>query len=668
MYKIVLSLVLSALFISISVQSREIIPLNDDWMFFPSRVESLVPGDGAERVSLPHTWNAADFMDDGGYREGYGTYFKEINPPEDSHGKRVFLKFEGVASTAEVFFNGKKIGDHRGAYTAFTLEVTPLLKWGKANVLKVVCNNEFNPDVAPYGIDGGFDMCGGLYRKVWMVVTGEECISPLVHGSSGVFISQPVVNESLAELDAEVRVSSQGNCEVAFNLLDAKGKIVAENTAPVNGDLARCHVRIRKPHLWNGKEDPYLYKAVTILRKDGKEIDRVEENIGLRYFSLDPDKGFFLNGKHLKLHGVCRHQERAGVGTALTEEDHLADCDLFDEIGANALRLTHYPQAEFLLQEADRRGYVVWEEIPFVGVHVASESFEDNLKVQLREMILQNFNHPSICFWGLQNEIQSDIDTLISGLNALAHKMDPKRPTVSASDREHAFMHIPDAVCWNKYYGWYYGTTAGFGPFLDDYHKKYPQDCLGISEYGAGASPRQHVSSFSSKDEDAQTARAAAKGRFHPEEKQTYIHYNDWKAMAERDFVWCSFVWIMFDFGSTAYREGDTNNLNDKGLVTQDRKIRKDAFYFYKANWNKAESTLHLCSKRYVERSEDVTDIVVFSTSPKVKLYLNGKLVGTKNTDDLATVRWEEVKLAPGENVVKVKSASGEDSAVWHVK
>ncbi len=674
MKKSFLLIALAASFLAADLsRAREVISLNEDWRFTPARVAGMNRWGGAnpnagDPVNLPHTWNAADFMSSSGYRRGYGTYAKQLEIPASYQGKRIFLRFEGAGVVATLLVNNKLVGEHRGAYNSFVFEVTDYVRPGATNSLTVICNNEPQFDIAPQS--GDFNIYGGLYRDVWMEVTGPECISPLYFGSNGVLIHQKLVNEQRAELSAEVHVSSLGDyqgCEVAFWLEDAAGKVVAEKkTTQVNNGIATCYLGLDRPHLWNGKEDPYLYKAVTVLKKDGKEVDRVEEQIGLRYFWVDADKGFFLNGKHLKLQGVCRHQDWAELASALKEENHLADFDFFDEIGANALRLAHYPQAHFMFREADKRGYVVWEEIPFVSGYVAAQAFEDNLRLQLQEMIVQNYNHPSICFWGLQNEVHDGIDAIVGDLNDIAHRLDPGRMTVQATDQELPFIHTTDAMAWNKYFGWYYDTVSDFGPFMDDYHARFPNDKLGISEYGGGASVRQHVAAYGPADEV--DVRSTSRGRFHPEEKQTYLHYYDWKAIAERDYVWGSFVWNMFDFGSSMRREGDTENQNDKGLVTHDRKTRKDAFYFYKANWNKQAATLHLCSKNYTEREEDTTDVMVFSTAPSVKLYLNGKLVGTAKTDAYATALWEGVKLAKGSNTVTVKSAAGEDTAIWNVK
>ena len=417
------------------------------------------------------------------------------------------------------------------------------------------------------------------------------------------------------------------------------------------------------PHLWNGKEDPYLYTAVTTLLKDGKEIDRVEDRIGFRYFHVDREKGFFLNGKHLKLHGVSRHQDWDKKGNALTKENHLTDYDMFDEMGVNSLRLAHYPQAHFMFEEADRRGYVVWEEIPFVGTWVSNPAFEDNLELQLREMIAQNFNHPSICFWGLYNEIQAGTDKIVSRLQNVAKSMDPGRLTTCAVYIDSSNEFIPDVMAFNKYYGWYYGKKNDLGPFLDNWHAEHPSASIGISEYGAGASPIMHVGQYNEDDFTVYDSM----GKNHPMERQTDIHRVQWPVIAERDWIWGSYVWNMFDFGASGRFEGDSPNQNDKGLVTIDRKTRKDAFYYYKANWNKSVPTVHLCSKGYTERKEDITDIIVFTTAPSATLYLNGKKISQKKTDGYATVEWKDVKLQKGNNSVRIVTPQGEESAQWNV-
>jgi beta-galactosidase len=666
---LILSLIL--LLAIINSNAREVISINKNWSYkdgieLPRGLGWGFGRTTSDTVNLPHTWNSKDFMSEEGYRRGYGSYRRNLEIPGEYEGKRLFLKFEGAGTVANVFVNSNHMGEHKGAYNAFTYEITDVVNYGGRNSVSVICDNSQRFDVAPQG--GDFNMYGGLYRDAWLIVTGDDaCISPLYYSSNGVLIHQLYASEKRAELRAEIHLSTKSdyvNCNVEFSVFDADDKpVFSEIDSILENDGAVINVGITNPHLWNGKEDPYLYKTVTILSRNGEEIDRVEETIGIRYFYVDADKGFFLNGEHLKLNGVCRHQDWAGVASALTEENHLVDYAFFDEIGANSLRLAHYPQAKFMFQEADRRGYVVWEEIPFVGGYINSDAFEDNLKCQLKELIIQNFNHPSICFWGLFNEIRGDFDAITAELNDLAHQIDPTRLTVAASYQPGSFNHITDVIAWNKYFGWYYDKIEDFGPFYDDFHAQYPHAKVGLSEYGAGGSINQHVSQFIPEDNPRPTSR----GPWHPEEKQTANHIGHIKMITERDFIWGSYIWNMFNFGSNHRREGDTPHENDKGLVTMDRKIRKDAFFLYKANWNKDEKTVHLCSKRFTVRKEDITDVVVFTTAPSAELFINGKQVGKMDTDDYATIIWKNVKLNQGRNLVEIKTADGNDSAEWTV-
>ena len=335
------------------------------------------------------------------------------------------------------------------------------------------------------------------------------------------------------------------------------------------------------------------------------------------------------------------------------------------EMGINALRLAHYPQAHFMFEEADRRGILVWEEIPFICNYI-KDSMDENLRFQLREMIIQNFNHPSIFCWGLFNEVPDDHCSMTAELNDIAHTLDPSRLTTAATCFEGDFNFITDLMGWNKYAGWYYGTFSDFATIFDTWHAEHPDVKLCISEYGAGAAISQHVGRY--RESDGSDARESARGHWHPMEKQTASHMAHIRMIEEREYLWGTFVWNMFDFASSMRREGDTNNMNDKGLVSHDRKDRKDAFYAYKAYWNKNEKTVHLCSKDYTLRKEALCDIIVFTTAPSVKLYINGKLVGTQKTDAFATAQWRDFTLQKGENRVEVRTAHGNDSATWIVE
>lgn len=665
-------LFISVSFSSSNAYSREIRLINESWKFSNGLQTPRGLGWGGSQnasttVNLPHTWNSADFMSDGGYRRGYGTYTKDLEIPADYKGKRLFLRFEGAGSIANVFVNSNHLGEHKGAYTAFTYEITDFADYGKSNRISVICDNSQRFDLAPQG--GDFNMYGGLYRNVWLIVTDEDaCISPVYFGSSGVLVSQLLASEKRAELRAEIVLSTKSDyngCEIVFSVIGKDNSVVSTQAIPyINNNKVVCTASIDNPHLWNGVKDPYLYKTLTVLTRKGKEIDRIEENIGIRSYYIDANKGLFLNGEHLKLRGVCRHQDWDSIASALTEKNHLADFSYFEELGVNSLRLAHYPQAQFMFTEADKRGLIVWEEIPFVGSYINSKDFDDNLKLQLKEMILQNYNHPSICFWGLFNEIRGNFDPVLAQLNDLAHNLDPYRITVAATDQEGSFNFITDAIAMNKYFGWYYNKVEDFGTYFDNWHKQNPHSKIGLSEYGGGANVNQHVDQFIPEDDPRPTSR----GPWHPEEKQTAIHMTTLKMITERDYIWGSFVWNMFDFGSNIQRAGGLPHLNDKGLVTYDRKFRKDAFYLYKANWNKDEKTTHLCSKNYTERKESTTDVIAFTTAPLAKLFINGKQVGSMKTDQFATVVWKNIKLTSGKNLIEIRTADGTDSAEWIVK
>ena len=656
----------------VALQAREVIPFNEGWGFkkgsmgvwgvFPN---IFIPQPD-KTVDLPYTYNQEDFMNDEGYYRGLGSYLKEIEVPESWKGKRIFLKCEGAGTVAHVYVNWNYVGVHKGAYNAFTMELTNFFTYGIKNYILITCDNSQKFDVAPTG--GDFNQYGGLYRDVYLEITDDVCISPLYYGSEGVLVHQRLVNEKRAELQAEIHLSTLNNyegCEVVFALFDANGNEVVKKTSPyINNNKCVINLGIDNPHLWNGMEDPYLYKIVTMLKRNNKEIDRVEDHIGLRYIYVDADKGLFLNGKHLKLRGVSRHQDWAGLASSLTKKEHLTDLDIIQEMGVNSLRLAHYPQAHFMFEEADHRGMLVWEEIPFVGSYTASQDFEDNLRLQLRELIAQNINHPSIFCWGLWNEINGNFDAIAAELNDLAHTMDPSRLTTLATCNEGTFNFTADLLGWNKYFGWYEGRVADFATFFDNWHKTYPDAKLCVSEYGAGAAFSIHASQI----QDTQTNTQDSRGHYHPMEKQTFSHRQHLQMITERDYLWGSYVWNMFDFASALRREGDTNNLNDKGLVSQDRQRRKDAFYLYKANWNKQDATVHLCSKDYVNRKEDVTDIIVFTTAPTVKLFINGKQIGQKKTDAYATAEWKDIKLQKGVNKVEIKTPQGNDFAEWTVE
>ena len=642
---------------------RQDILLNNDWNFrFSHQVQK-----GTEvRVDLPHTWNAQDALSGKiDYKRGIGNYEKNLFIRPEWKGKRLFIRFEGVNNIADVFINRRHIGEHRGGYGAFIFEITGKVEYGKENSILVRVNNGEQLDIMP--LVGDFNFYGGIYRDVHLLITDETCISPLDYASPGVRLIQDSVSHRYAKVRAIVDLSngSSGNQEVELNvrLLDGQ-RVVKEGTKNVNlsgNEVMQQELtfEIDQPHLWNGRQDPFLYQAEVTLFRNGQMVDRVTQPLGLRFYRIDPDKGFFLNGKHLPLQGVCRHQDRSEVGNALRPQHHEEDVALMLEMGVNAVRLAHYPQATYFYDLMDKNGIIVWAEIPFVGPggyndkgFVDLPAFRANGKEQLKELIRQHYNHPSICVWGLFNELTELGDNpveYIKELNVLAHQEDTTRPTTSASNQMGDLNFITDAIAWNRYDGWYGGTPADLGKWLDRMHKDHPEICIAISEYGAGASIYHQQDSL---------VKTVPTSWWHPENWQTYYHIENWKTISSRPYVWGSFVWNMFDFGAAHRTEGDRPGINDKGLVTFDRKVRKDAFYFYKANWNREEPMLYLTGKRNTVRTQRLQTIIAFTNQAGAELFVNGKSYGKTTPDSYAILEWKNVELQPGENEIKVVSTN----------
>lgn len=642
---------------------RQDILLNNDWNFrFSHQVQK-----GTEvRVDLPHTWNAQDALSGKiDYKRGIGNYEKNLFIRPEWKGKRLFIRFEGVNNIADVFINRRHIGEHRGGYGAFIFEITGKVEYGKENSILVRVNNGEQLDIMP--LVGDFNFYGGIYRDVHLLITDETCISPLDYASPGVRLIQDSVSHRYAKVRAIVDLSngSSGNQEVELNvrLLDGQ-RVVKEGTKNVNlsgNEVMQQELtfEIDQPHLWNGRQDPFLYQAEVTLFRNGQMVDRVTQPLGLRFYRIDPDKGFFLNRKHLPLQGVCRHQDRSEVGNALRPQHHEEDVALMLEMGVNAVRLAHYPQATYFYDLMDKNGIIVWAEIPFVGPggyndkgFVDLPAFRANGKEQLKELIRQHYNHPSICVWGLFNELTELGDNpveYIKKLNVLAHQEDTTRPTTSASNQMGDLNFITDAIAWNRYDGWYGGTPADLGKWLDRMHKDHPEICIAISEYGAGASIYHQQDSL---------VKTVPTSWWHPENWQTYYHIENWKTISSRPYVWGSFVWNMFDFGAAHRTEGDRPGINDKGLVTFDRKVRKDAFYFYKANWNREEPMLYLTGKRNTVRTQRLQTITAFTNLSGAELFVNGKSYGKAIPDSYAILEWKNVELEPGENEIKVVSTN----------
>ena len=541
--------------------------------------------------------------------------------------------------------------------------ITDKVEYGKENTLLVRVNNGEQLDVMP--LVGDFNFYGGIYRDVHLLLTDNLCISPLDYASSGVYLIQQQITDKQAAICARINLSN-GTGELRKAVLrlqvNDEKKTVYETEKEVSMiphtdvQVENIEFILKNPRLWNGTQDPFMYQTVVTLIKDGKELDKVEQPLGVRYYITDPDKGFFLNGKHLPLHGVCRHQERAEVGNALYPVHHEEDTRIMLDMGVNAVRLAHYPQATYMYDLMDKYGIVTWAEIPFVGPggyadkgFVDQPSFRENGKEQLKEMIRQHYNHPSICFWGLFNELKEQGDNpveYIKELNAIAHQEDPTRPTTSASNQEGALNFITDHIAWNRYDGWYGATPATLATWLDATHKNHPEMKIAISEYGAGASI------YHQQDSLVQTVPGSW---WHPENWQTEYHIQNWKIINERPYVWASFVWNMFDFGAAHRTEGDRPGINDKGLVTHDRKIKKDAYYFYRANWN-PEPMIYIAGRRNVNRVKPLVDVQVFSNVEEVILIVNDCQCGKMKPDSLKVCLFKDVPLRKGRNEIEVRA------------
>lgn len=654
---------------------RTFILLDKGWGYRPVSDTGLKSS--MKQVTVPHTWNANYIPGTRSYNREMMVYRRDLEITPDMKDKRLFLYFEGVNSSATVLVNNKSVGSHKGGYTAFCMEVTDYAKQG-TNKLEVWVTNAYNPEILP--ISGDFNIYGGIHRPCHLLVTEQDCISPLFYASPGVFIHQDKVSEKQAQITVETMLSLRGKkqgLKVRTTIEDAKGNIILQNIEQnVTNENVKQPFVIEHPVLWNAKQNPHLYKVIVELLDDGKVIDRVEQRTGLRYFSVDADKGFFLNGKYLDLYGFCLHEEVEGKGSALSAEDHERDMELVKESGATSLRLVHYPHSESIYHLSDENGIVLWTEIPMVGPggydfcgFINTDGLKEHARQVLKELVYQKYNHPSICFWGIFNEIRTNYDNaepFARELHELYKEIDPSRLTTLAScDDPKFYQNCSDLMAWNKYIGWYGSRNAPetAGNFFDKAKAASNGKPVAISEYGGGANVEHH---FSMKENDVKPS-----GQFHPEEGQTYIHEGNWSAFAQRPYMWAKYIWVFADFQSSIRNEGGNPGINDKGLVTYDRKIKKDAFYFYKASWS-TEPMIYITSRRFTERPEANVQVKVYSNLRENTLYVNGKKIGKQKSDPLHRVVWQNVTLNKGENRIRVegKSKAGmiEDTCVWYLK
>ncbi|MDO5376764.1 MAG: glycoside hydrolase family 2 TIM barrel-domain containing protein [Clostridia bacterium] len=603
---------------------RQTVSLNRKWAFVMDggSVPRDVPSP-AYYVNLPHTWNAIDGQDGGNdYYRGLCYYVKRLPREEIPQGERLVLEFCGANASADVYVNGEHVGRHDGGYSTFRVDATQAIGSSGDPLIVVGVDNGVSESVYPQMAD--FTFYGGLYRDVNLIAVPKAHFDLLYEGGPGIAVT-PVMEKDDARVAIQVWLQDAAPGQrLRYTIVDARGETVAEKTAPA--EETRFETVIAKAHRWHGRRDPYLYTARVALLEGNEEMDAVSARFGCRSFEIDPERGFILNGESYPLRGVSRHQDRWGIGNALLPEHHREDMALIEEVGATTIRLAHYQHDQAFYDLCDERGMVVWAEIPYISKHMPGG--EENALSQMRELIVQNINHPSIVVWGLSNEItmnggdEKALLALHRRLNDLCHEMDKTRLTtmavVSMCDIRAPYIQIPDTVAYNHYFGWYGGDVSMNGPWLDEFHKTFPKLPIGLSEYGCEALD-WHASDPVQGD--------------YTEEYQAAYHEEMIRQIAQRPYLWATYVWNMFDFGADARAEGGENGQNHKGLVTFDRRYRKDAFYAYKA-WLSDEPFVHLCAKRYVDRVEPVTRVKVYSNQPEVELFVNGRSAGRQRRED----------------------------------
>ena len=595
---------------------RHTVLLQDGWRFAKTaKIPAAFP-ENWQPVTLPHTWNAADGTDGGNdYWRGTACYCRRLTPPALAAGEQLWLEFEGAAMTAEVYLNGRKLARHAGGYSTFRVELTPALQEGD-NLLAVLVDNSENDTVYPQKAD--FTFYGGLYRPVRLITVPAAHFALDYHGGPGLKVTPAV---DLDTRTAAVTVEAWVSGEAARVMFSTAGQTF---TVPVENGHASAVFTLENVHLWDGIEDPYLY-TVTASLDSG---DSISVRYGCRTIGFDADRGFLLNGRVYRLCGAARHQDRQGLGSALTDAEHEEDLALLREMGANTVRLAHYQHAQHFYDLCDEYGLIVWAEIPYITKHM--ENGRQNTLDQMTDLIVQNYNHPSIVCWGLSNEITASggvTPGMVENhkvLNDLCHKLDATRPTTMAHafmlDMDDPFVELADIRSYNLYFGWYLGELEQNDAWFDEFHQKHPDVVIGLSEYGADANP--------------------AYQNGHPEKGdwsepyQAIYHEHMLKMWSERPYIWAMHCWNMFDFAADGRDEGGKPGQNQKGLVTFDRKTKKDAFYIYKAYLSK-EPFVHLCGRRYVDRPEEVTEVKVYSNQPEVTLLVDGREFATQTGDKI---------------------------------
>lgn len=645
------------------MSAREVHNINRDWKFFSN---SAVNSDGALTVNLPHMWNNDALSGRKDYFRGIGNYLKTIDVPDEWSGKRIFIRFYGANSLANVLVNGKHVGEHRGGFTKFTYDITDNLIIGERNYLWIIVNNSPQMDILPTA--GDQNSYGGLFRNVELIVTDPTVIALTDYSSDGVYISQKNVSKQSASGDIVVKIDSPINCsltaEVTISKSDNTTVFTQKRTVDLNGSKELKSISIpysiTKPILWSGVVNPYLYNVKVKLYRDEIVVDSISEKTGFRYYSIDPKEGFMLNGAPYKLNGVIAHHDRVMVGTALSTYQVMEDFQLIREIGATAVRVANVPHHSEFYTLCDKFGIIVWSDLPLVGATFLTDkafldtpSFKSNGINQAKEIVKQLYNHPSIIFWGIFSDINlrgDDPINYIKQLNTVVKKEDPKRYTGATSNQDGDINFITDVVIWNHHLGWKEGLPEDISLWLNQTEKDWDNLKSGIS-YSAGASIHH---------QDDSLYRPSYTGNWHPERWQTHLHEVYYNNIQDKPFLFGSFVGNMFDYGATGRSWGDGNGINNSGLITFDRKYKKDAFYMYKANWNKNSPFVYIAERRWDHRDDLNQNIKIFSNCREVELFVNSVSMGMKSGVN-GLFEWSDILLKEGTNHIEANAVRVKD-------
>ncbi len=675
--------------------SRDTKLFNDGWSFkkgpfstSASTLSSNIMGGKWQDVSIPHTWNAKDMQvamanttwlrnPQSRFYTGEALYKKTYTPDAALKDKRIFLRFEGVGSVAEIYVNNAFAGRHLGAYSAFAVEIGDLLKFGEGNEIVVKVDNQERPDVIPIN-NILFGVYGGIYRDISLIVTDKVNIAVTDYASSGIYISQTNVNKKSADVSVKIKMENKTGeikeTRLVTTIYESDGKTVktkketSVKLLPQARQFFTHDIKVGNPHLWQGLEDPYLYKIVTQVVLNGAVVDEVAQALGLRHFELKTGDGMYLNGKKVPMYGVCRHQDWWEKGSALTNAEHDTDLAIIREMGATTIRFAHYQQAERIYAKCDSIGFIVWAEIPFVNQVSTLET--ENAKQQLTELIRQNYNHPCIYVWGLHNEVYNPSEhtnSLTTTLNDLAKTEDPYRYTASVNGHrqvDHVVNHNADILGINHYFGWYSGKLSDFEPWLEKTAKDFPNHNVIYSEYGAEANIDQQ------REEVGESGDCCGFEKDYNESFATRFHETHWSVLSSHPYFTATYIWNTFDFATPLSSQGGVHSRNMKGLVTFDRKTKKDPFYWYKANWSK-EPVLYLTQRRVVNRMSDTTSVSVYSNVGTPQLFVNGaEIKAFKPGATAVHYVFDQILLQEGDNVIEVKATKDgqihEDKIIWN--